>query len=135
MDTFENKENENRLKLSTWNKKLQDEMDRKQKTYLEKEEKGSNIWKKWEKKTARRGAKPTRQKRKILHILSQNEIKMKDRISTFYRTKQEKEERFEKREQERLDELKHKYEEKNKIKNERLQMALKRDEEMKKKIW
>ena len=77
--------------------KLQQELEKKQKDLLEKEEKIRLRleYLRTENEKKRISAYEAK-KEKVVHMLTENEEKMKNRINTFYKLKQEKQERFEK---------------------------------------
>ena len=105
------------LKNEIINKNRLNILDKKQKDYLIKEEKRKKHLEYMRNEISKkRNEEYQLKKTKIALALTQNEEKMKEKLKTFYKKKQEKEERIEKREKERLDELKNKYLEDNKKK-------------------
>lgn len=81
----------------------------------------------------KRSEESQQKKAKISLALTRNEEKLHEKINTFYKMKQKKEERIEKREKEKIEELNKKYQEENKKKSERLKAAILRNEEFKNK--
>ena len=109
-------------------------LDKKQKDYLKKEEKRKKHLEELRNEmNKKKNEEYEFKKNKLNLVLTHNEEKMKEKLLTFYKKKQEREERIEKREKEKLDELKSRYQEENKKKSERLKAAILRNEEIKNK--
>ena len=111
-------------------------LDLKQKEYIEKDEsRKKHIEEMRNEINKKRNEESEMKKAKVAMTLAINEEKMREKIKNFYRLKHEKEERIEKREKERTDELNKKYQEDNKKKTDILKAAILRNEQFKNKKY
>jgi len=119
----------NREKL---NKSRKDFLDSKLRTYEEKEESRKKHLEEMRNEINRKRMKESEIKRlKITNYFYWNEEKMKEKINDFYKRQQEMEERIEKREKERIDELNKKHIIDSKKKLDKLKFAILKNEEYK----
>ena len=119
----------NREKL---NKSRKDFLDTKLKNYEEKEESRKKHLEEMRNEINRKRMKESEIKRlKITNYLYWNEEKMKEKINDFYKKQHEMEERIEKREKERIDELNKKRMLESKKKLDKLKFAILKNEEYK----
>ena len=119
----------NREKL---NKSRKDFLDTKLKNYEEKEESRKKHLEEIRNEINRKRMKESEIKRlKITNYLYWNEEKMKEKINDFYKKQHEMEERIEKREKERIDELNKKRMLESKKKLDKLKFAILKNEEYK----
>ena len=119
----------NREKL---NKSRKDFLDSKLRTYEEKEESRKKHLEEMRNEINRKRMKESEIKRlKITNYFYWNEEKMKEKIHDFYKRQQEMEERIEKREKERIDELNKKHIIDSKKKLDKLKFAILKNEEYK----
>lgn len=119
----------NREKL---NKSRKDFLDSKLRTYEEKEESRKKHLEEMRNEINRKRMKDSEIKRlKITNYFNWNEEKMKEKINDFYKRQQEMEERIEKREKERIDELNKKHIIDSKKKLDKLKFAILKNEEYK----
>ena len=132
--SVKDKKNDRKLRSEIYNAKRNNLMDKKQKDYLRKEERRKKHIEEMRREiNKKRNDEFEFKKNKMTLTLTQNEEKMKEKLVNFYKKKQEREERIKKREKERLDELKNKYEEDNKKKSDRLKAAIILNEQIKNK--
>lgn len=119
----------NREKL---NKSRKDFLDSKLRTYEEKEESRKKHLEEMRNEINKKRMKESEIKRlKITNYFYWNEEKMKEKINDFYKRQQEMEERIEKREKERIDELNKKHIIDSKKKLDKLKFAILKNEEYK----
>ena len=119
----------NREKL---NKSRKDFLDSKLRTYEEKEESRKKHLEEMRNEINRKRMKDSEIKRlKITNYFYWNEERMKEKINDFYKRQQEMEERIEKREKERIDELNKKHMIDSKKKLDKLKFAILKNEEYK----
>ena len=116
------------------NKSRKDFLDSKLRTYEEKEESRKKHLEEMRNEINRKRMKESEIKRlKITNYLYWNEEKMKEKINDFYKKQHEMEERIEKREKERIDELNKKHILDNRKKLDKLKYAILKNEEYKNK--
>ena len=114
------------------NKSRKDFLDSKLKTYEEKEESRKKHLEEMRNEINRKRMKESEIKRlKITNYFNSTEEKMKEKINDFYKKQQEMEERIEKREKERIDELNKKHMLDNRKKLDKLKYAILKNEEYK----
>jgi hypothetical protein len=116
------------------NKSRKDFLDSKLRTYEEKEESRKKHLEEMRNEINRKRMKESEIKRlKITNYFNSTEEKMKEKINDFYKKQQEMEERIEKREKERIDELNKKHMLDNRKKLDKLKYAILKNEEYKNK--
>ena len=114
------------------NKSRKDFLDSKLRTYEEKEESRKKHLEEMRNEMNRKRMKESEIKRlKITNYFNSTEEKMKEKINDFYKKQQEMEERIEKREKERIDELNKKHILDNRKKLDKLKYAILKNEEYK----
>jgi len=115
-----------------FNKSRKEFLDIKLRTHEEKEESRKKYLEEMRNEMNKKRMKESEEKRlKITNFFTTNEEKMKEKINDFYKKQHEMEERIEKREKERIDELNKKHMLDNKKKLDKLKYAILKNEEYK----